>query len=445
MNSINDRVKKLRKLMAERDLEAYIVLTSDPHQSEYIADHFKTREFISGFTGSSGFVCVTKDKAILWTDGRYFIQANYELQDSEFKLYKLGVEGFPSLIEFLKEEVPARSKIGLDGENVSYSLYRDLIEKLDDRLFMTEEDLIDKIWEDRPSLPSEKVFYHDIKYTGINPKDRINKVREEMKNKGADYYLVTALDEIAYILCLRGNDIDYNPVFLSYVLIDKEKAYLYIDQTKVDDEIRSILNDNGVCVKAYDEIFKDLEQLSGKELLIFDPSTANEKIISKTNQVRRLKETSIIKKFKAIKNETEIENQKNAYIKDGVALVKFLNWIETGVKTGTINEWIASEKLFEFRKQGSDFIEPSFETISAYGSNAAMPHYAPSKFKHSKLTTGNFYLVDSGGQYLDGTTDITRTISLGKLTETMKKHYTLTLKSHIGLASAVWKKDRQVT
>lgn len=442
MNSINDRVKKLRKLMAERDLEAYIVLTSDPHQSEYIADHFKTREFISGFTGSSGFVCVTKDKAILWTDGRYFIQANYELQDSEFKLYKLGVEGFPSLIEFLKEEVPARSKIGLDGENVSYSLYRDLIEKLDDRLFMTEEDLIDKIWEDRPSLPSEKVFYHDIKYTGTNTKDRINKVREEMKSKGADYYLVTALDEIAYILCLRGNDIDYNPVFLSYVLIDKEKAYLYIDQTKVDDEIRSILKDNGVYIKAYDEIFKDLEELSGKELLIFDPSTANEKIISKTNQVRRLKESSIIKKFKAIKNETEIENQKNAYIKDGVALVKFLNWIETGVATGTINEWIASEKLLEFRKQGSDFIEPSFETISAYGSNAAMPHYAPSKFKHSKLTTGNFYLVDSGGQYLDGTTDITRTISLGKLTETMKKHYTLTLKSHIGLASAVWKKGQ---
>lgn len=437
---INKRLKEIRTLMANRGINAYLVTTSDPHQSEYLADFYKTREFISGFTGSAGTVVITKDEAILWTDGRYFIQAAYELSGTGFELYKMGVPGFPTVSEFLLDRVPVGGKIGFNGNTISFKLYRELLEALDQRMLISNLDFISDMWKDRPSIPSDKAFVHELKYTGTSAKQRIEKLRDEMDKVDADYNLIAALDDIAYLYCIRGNDVDYNPVVFSYALVSKNKAYLYIDEEKLTDELREHLDDNDILVKPYDEIFEHLKEIPGKSNLIFDPSTVNLAVINSINSnVRLVKTDSIIAKHKAVKNSTELKHMRNAFIKDGVAMVKFLNWLETGTPTGTVNEVLAAEKLNKFRSQQDDFVEPSFSTISAYGKNAAMPHYSPNEQNPVILESKGLYLVDSGGQYFDGTTDITRTIALGELTEDEKYHYTLTLKSHISLSDAYFK------
>lgn len=438
---INQKLMQIRKLMANRGISAFIVTTSDPHQSEYLADYYKTREFISGFTGSAGTVVITRDEAILWTDGRYFIQAAYELSGSDFELYKMGVPGTMSITEFLLDRVQPGGKIGFDGNCVSYKLYRELLENLDDRMLIGNLDFIDSIWKDRPALPKEKVFIHEIKYTGTSAGRRIEKVREEMETKGVDYYLVSALDDIAYLYCIRGNDISYNPVVFSYAVIEKDRALFFVDLDKLEDDVRDYLDENSIEYREYDEIRNYLSEIPGKSCLLFDPATVNLNTVESVNSnVKLIKSGSIVQNIKAVKNETEINCLKNAYLKDGVALVKFFNWVETGTPTGTVSEVLASKKLLSMREQQSDFIEPSFETIPAYGENAAMPHYSPNPASPVYLKPEGLFLVDSGGQYLDGTTDITRTIALGKLTDDEKKHYTLTLKSHISLASAYFKK-----
>lgn len=426
--------------MAQRGINAYVVTTSDPHQSEYLADYYKTREFISGFTGSAGTAVITKDEAILWTDGRYFIQAAFELSGSGFELYKMGVKGFPTITEYLLDKVSPGGKIGLDGKTTSYDMYRNFLNSLHERMIITDLDFISEIWKDRPQLPVGKAFVHEFKYTGSSAKQRIKKVREKMDEHNADYYLVGALDDIAYLYCIRGNDIQYNPVVFSYALITKEKAYLYIDEDKLTDEVKSHLQENKIEYKSYEEIVDNLGEIPGKSGLIFDPTTSNVSIIDAVgSNVTFIKKDSIIAGIKAIKNETELEHSKNAFIKDCVALVKFFNWVETGTPIGVISETLAAEKLLSYRQQQDEFIEPSFETIPAYGKNAALPHYRPNPQDPVLLESRGLFLVDSGGQYLDGTTDITRTIALGELTEDEKMHYTLTLKSHISLIDAYFK------
>lgn len=437
---INKRLKEIRTLMANRGINAYLVTTSDPHQSEYLADFYKTREFISGFTGSAGTVVITKDEAILWTDGRYFIQAAYELSGTGFELYKMGVPGFPTVTEYLLNKVPVGGKIGFNGNTISFKLYRELLEALDQRMLISNLDFISDMWKDRPSIPSDNAYVHELKYTGTSAKQRIEKLREDMYKIDADYNLIAALDDIAYLYCIRGNDVEYNPVVFSYALVSKDKAYLYIDEEKLTDELNEHLEANDILVKPYDEIFEHLKEIPGKSNLIFDPKTVNLAVINSINaNVRLVKTDSIIAKHKAVKNATELEHMRNAFIKDGVAMVKFLNWVETGTPTGTVNEVLAAEKLNGFRSQQENFVEPSFNTISAYGENAAMPHYSPNEQNPVILKPRGLYLVDSGGQYLDGTTDITRTIALGDLTEDEKYHYTLTLKSHISLSDAYFK------
>lgn len=433
---VNSRIKKLRVLMAKRNIDAYIIPSSDSHQSEYLADYYKTREYISGFTGSAGTVVITKDKAGLWTDGRYFIQAGKELSGSEIKLYKMGVEGFPTIIEFLNEEVPEYGKVAFDGNTTSLFEYENYIKMLPKISFITDVDYIGKLWgeEGRPERPFSNVFIFDEKYSGESISDRISNVRNMMKDRGADYHFIGSLDDICYILNLRGRDVHCCPVIISYLLISEKECIFFVNKEKLSPEIFEYLAKNNVKVENYDDIIKYIKEIPAKKSIYLEPRKTNVEIYSSiSSSVNILKGLNLSTILKAVKNDVEIKNAKNAYIKDGVALVKFFNWIERGVATGNITEMVASRKLLSFREQNELFIEDSFETISAYGENAALPHYKPSDETPVTLQAKGLYLVDSGAHYLDGTTDTTRTLALGKLTDEEIYHYTLVLKAHISL------------
>lgn len=437
---INERISKLRKLMAKRNIDAYIVPSSDPHQSEYLADYYKTRQFITGFTGSAGTAVITTKKSGLWTDGRYFIQAAKELSVGEVELYKMGVPDSISIEEFLLKEFPnGVAKIAFDGNNTSVAEYENLMRKLPNFEFITDVDYIGDIWneEGRPAKPDSKVYIFDEKYSGESTSDRIARLRSMMKERGIDYHFIGSLDDIAYVLNIRANDVQCNPVVISYLLISENTCNLYIDKSKLSQEVADYLKENNISIKSYEVIARDISDIEAKKTLYLETKKTNVAVYSSigrgVNVVTGLNLTSIMK---CHKNEIEIKNTKNAFIKDGVALVRYLNWLETGVSTGTITEMIASEKLLEFRKQQDLFIEDSFEAISAYGANASMPHYKPSHEHPVKVEPRGLYLIDSGGHYLDGTTDITRTVALGELKEEEIYHYTLVLKAHIALMEA---------
>ncbi len=436
---VNQRIKELRKLMKERGIDVYIEITSDPHQSEYVADHYKGREFLTGFTGSAGTALVTEDKAILWTDGRYFIQAEKEIRDSEFVLYKMNTKGYPSLMEWLKQNVRDGHTIGFNGEVFSEELVEKIINELSDRniRLYDSEDLVGMIWEDRPELKAEKVFMLGVEYTGESTVDKITRVREYLDDKKADYFVLASLDDIAWLFNIRGRDVLNNPVVISYALISKDKACLYLDNRKLTDEVIEKLKEEKVCVKEYLDIFEDLKKLETSSCVMIDKSRINRKLYTCIpSDCKVINEVNITTKYKAIKNSVEIKNLKIAYRKDTVALTKFFYWIDKNVSSGEIDEFLASEKLEEFRKEQEGFIEPSFDTISAYQENAAMMHYSATREKKSKILPKGLYLVDSGGQYYNGTTDITRTVAVGDVSEEEKKDFTLTLKGHINLLSA---------
>lgn len=437
--NIFEKIDKLRELMAEREIEAYIVPTSDPHQSEYLADFYKTREYISGFTGSAGTAVITHDKAGLWTDGRYFIQAEEELKNSPFKLYRMGED--ISFIEFIEQEVSEFDKVGVDGKTLSLQLYNAISDKLGNRLVITDVDFISDIWEDRPEIPKSEVWVFGEEYCGKSYQDKLEELRSEMKKKEADYTFIGALEDIAYLFNLRGNDIYATPVFFSYALVGLDKSYLFIDEDKIDYEVKEYLSKNNVELMKYDSIFDFMNEIKGTNTVYLDPSRTNVNIYQSINRnVKVKKGRNITTDMKAVKNDVEIENAKKAFHKDAIALTKFFNWIELGVKSGNIDEVFAAKKLLDFRSEQPNFIEVSFQTISAYGPNAAMPHYDPEKVVPATLKAQGLYLVDSGGQYLEGTTDITRTIALGELTEEEKIDYTLTLKALIAGMLAKFKK-----
>ena len=430
--TITERINKLRKKMTECGLDAYYIPTSDPHQCEYLAEHDKARVFISGFTGSAGSVLVTKDKAFLWTDGRYFLQAEKELKDSGIVLQKSGEPNVPTVYEYLADTLPQGSKVGMDGKVIAVNSFAQFTALLPGITFVTDRDLIGELWTDRPAPVLSTAFLLDVRYTGKSASEKIQDVRASLREKKADATVIGALEDVCYLFNLRGNDIECTPVVTAYALVDMQSARLYIDDRQMTDTVRTALKKEGVSVAPYDAVFADAGQLHGT--VYIDPARTN---IFLRNAIKAdiLEGLNITSAMKAVKNEIEITNYRNAFLKDGIAMVKILKWVEDHAAAG-VSEWDVSEQLLRFRAEQPDFLEASFTTIAGYGANAAVIHYGPKKETAAVLQPKGFLLLDSGGQYRDGTTDITRTIPLGPLTPEEKEDYTLVLKGHIQLALA---------
>lgn len=437
--SIKERVNSLREKMKEKGIYAYIVPSSDAHQSEYVAGHWKSRQWISGFTGSAGTVVITLEDAGLWTDGRYFIQAEKQLQGSGIKLFKIGQSSVPTIEKWLSKVVPQNGSIGFDGSVLSTSLARN-IEKAVSKKGITLEhryDLIDDLWKDRPSISTDPIFVHDVKYAGKSRVEKVNMVREEMKKDEATHIVLSSLDDIAWLLNIRGIDVPCNPVAVSYVVVSEKETVLFINPVKVKDEVKKELEQDGIVIKAYEDVNEYLKTLAKESKVMLDAVKTSFGICKGLNEsIEIIEKDNITTKIKGIKNEVEIENIKNAHIKDGVAMVKFLHWLDNNLGKEEISEISAADKLEGFRAEQELYKGISFTTIAAYKEHAAMMHYSATPESDYKLKKEGMFLVDSGGQYLDGTTDITRTMVLGTLTEEEKRDFTLVLKGVIDLSMA---------
>ena len=438
MNADN-RIEQLRKLMKEKNIDAYVIPSADSHQSEYPTEHFKSRAWVSGFTGSAGTVAVTMSRAVLFTDGRYFLQAEEQLEGTDVELFKMGESGVPTLEEFLKEQLNEEETLGFDGK-----LFSNLeVDKIKSALnsknisLSTEFDLIDELWTDRPELPSGEIFVHNIEFAGKSISEKLELIRTEMDEKGADYYLLSALDAVAWTLNIRGSDIPYNPVVISYAIIGQKDVRIFIDDAKLNDDTTEYLKNNNIEICGYNSIEKALKSIKIDESIYFDQSKISEWCFNSIPiSVKKISGEDIVENLKAIKNEIEIENFKNSQQRDGVAIVKFLYWLDKNIGNIEITEISASDKLEEFRREGDNYVSLSFETISGYKDHAAIVHYSATKDTEYKLENKGMLLLDSGAQYLDGTTDITRTIVLGEITDEEKRDFTLVLKGHIALSKA---------
>lgn len=431
---VKERVEGLRGLMRERGIKAYIVPSADPHQSEYVAEHYAARAFITGFTGSAGTAVITLKEAGLWTDGRYFIQAESELKDTGVTLFRMGESGVPTIEEFLKGALDKGDKIAFDGKVVSVEYFKGLKKALECKEFSYEvkEDLIGEGWKDRPEKPCTEIILHDVKYTGKSREEKLAEVVKEMKKAGAEYYVISSLDDIAWLLNIRGRDVKCNPLTIAYSVVSEEKCYLFVDDRKINSTVRTQLEKAKIEIMPYDNIVNFLEGITEGTILL-DPAKTNTWVHGAIKG-KTIEAMDITTRFKAIKNHIEIENVRNAMVRDGVAMVKFINWIKKTIKTRNITEIEASDKLEEIRREGENFYDLSFSTISAYKANASMPHYRATEEKQATIKPESFYLVDSGAQYLDGTTDITRTLSVGPLSEEEKIDFTLVLKGMIDLS-----------
>jgi Xaa-Pro aminopeptidase len=436
---IKEKLQELRSMMKKSGVDAYIIPSSDPHQSEYVAPRWKTREWISGFTGSAGTVVVTNKKAGLWTDGRYFIQAEEELKDTGITLFKMGLPETPDYKVWISKELKKNGKVGFDASVMSINEVDGLKEIFESKGLKVKpcQDLVDAIWKDRPAFPSEKAKLHPVKYAGMNRPDKFAAIRDKMKESEVDYHLFASLDDIAWLFNIRGSDVKCNPVVISFALIGKKTAELYVVPGKFKASDIKTLEKEGVKVKEYTEIYSVLNKMKGKTLFV-DPARCSQSLLDAvdTKKVKVIRGTNMSQIMKAVKNKTEIEGMMKAHVTDGVAMVKFLHWLDETVGKETVTEISAAEKLGEFRSVGENYSGPSFDTISGYNEHGAIVHYTVSEESSIELKPKGFYLVDSGGQYNTGTTDITRTVALGKLTKQMKKDFTLVLKGHIRLASA---------
>ena len=436
---IKQRIENIRDLMKEKNIYAYIVPSSDYHQSEYVGDYFKSREFMSGFTGSSGTLIISMDEAGLWTDGRYFIQAENELKDSGIKLFKMGEEGVPTIEEYLLEKLPKNSTLGFDGRVMSVKEGQSLANKLAFKGINIEYkyDLVNDIWEDRCSLPTEKAFLLGVEYSGESFSDKLYRIRAVMKEKKATTHILASLDDIAWLFNIRGRDVKSNPVVLSYAVITIDSVYLFIDKNKIGEDIRSELSKENVQIKGYEEVYEFIKNIDENEVVLIDTSKVNYAIYNNIpSNVQKIEERNPSILFKSIKNEIELKNIRNSHIKDGVAFTKFMYWLKNNIGKIEITEISATQKLEAFRREQDKFIEPSFSTIAAYKDHAAMMHYSATEESNYKLEPRDLFLVDSGGQYFDGTTDITRTIALGPIPENVRKDFTNVVRGMIRLSKA---------
>ena len=436
---IKQRIENIRDLMKEKNIYAYIVPSSDYHQSEYVGDYFKSREFMSGFTGSAGTLIISMDEAGLWTDGRYFIQAENELKDSGIKLFKMGEDGVPTIEEYLLEKLPKNSTLGFDGRVMSVKEGQSLANKLAFKGINIEYkyDLVNDIWEDRCSLPTEKAFLLGTEYSGESFSDKLSRIRAVMKEKKATTHILASLDDIAWLFNIRGRDVKSNPVVLSYAVITIDSVYLFIDKNKIGKDIRAELSKENVQIKGYEEVYEFIKNIDENEVVLIDTSKVNYAIYNNIpSNVQKIEERNPSILFKSIKNEIELKNIRNSHIKDGVAFTKFMYWLKNNIGKIEITEISATQKLEEFRREQDKFIEPSFSTIAAYKDHAAMMHYSATEESNYKLEPRDLFLVDSGGQYFDGTTDITRTIALGPIPENVRKDFTNVVRGMIRLSKA---------
>ena len=434
MNQIPKRIARLQKLMKERRIDAYLVPTSDYHESEYVGEHFACRKYITGFDGSSGTALIRRNWAGLWTDGRYFVQAAAQLEGSGIELMKMGEPGVTTIEEYLEQHMPQQGILGFDGRVINARMGEDLQKRLEskDVSFAYTEALIGELWEDRPALPANPVWILEDRYAGSPAAEKLAWLRQEMQKEHATIHLLTTLDDIVWLLNIRGNDIPHNPVVLSYMAVSMNEIFLFINQDTVSASVKEYLTGLGVTLYPYQEIYTYVQELFHERVLLEKGKVnyAIVKYLSDNNYILDKMNPEVLKK--AEKTSVEIENLKKAHIRDGVAMTKFIYWMKHNIRTASVSECDAAEHLNTLRRQ-QGALDESFTTISAYGANAAMCHYHAQKDHCAMLKPQGLYLVDSGGQYLEGTTDITRTMALGPVTQQEREHYTLVLMSMLRL------------
>lgn len=434
-----EKLSALRALMAQRGISAYLIPTDDFHASEYVGLYFKAREYLSGFTGSAGTLVVLPEKAALWTDGRYFLQAAEQLEGSTIELMRMGQPGVPTMEAFLAEQLPQGGVIGFDGRTVSHAFVRTLAQRTAAKsvTFAGGEDLVGMIWPDRPALSKEPVWELSTGYAGLSREEKLGQVREAVEAGGADALLLTALDEIAWLLNLRGNDVQCTPVFLSYMLLTRDGATLCANASCFSEKILETLRASGVTLAGYEDIYGLLSTLPSGTRILLDSSCVNERLYaSLPGGVTAVEGNSPVALMKAVKTPAEAAHIRAAHVKDGVAVTRFIFWLQHTVGKEPVTELSASAKLERFRGEMEGYLGPSFDPIVAYGPHGAIVHYEPTEESSIPMEPHSFCLADTGGHYLDGTTDITRTIPLGPLTGEEKRAYTLVLKGHLSLGAA---------
>ena len=438
MAAINERIASLRDVMRKAGVAACIIPGTDPHASEYIADYWKERVWISGFTGSAGTAVVTLTKAGLWTDSRYFLQGEEELKGSGMDLMKMGLPETADIIPWLIDTLKPGEKVAVNAQMFSVNAYAAMKSELETvGIDLVSVDVMKEVWTDRPALPKKPFYVFDLKYSGQSTTDKIAATRAEMAKLRSQVFVMSALDDIAWLFNIRGNDVDFNPVVIAYALVEENDVTLFVDQDKLTEETKTYLASVGVRIKAYDAIYSVLEQIESSKTVLIDGAKLNRALYESIPAAcTKRNAMSPVFKLKSIKNEVEMAGVRQAMVKDGVALTRFFIWLEENLKSGNLNEVSVDQKLYEFRSKQENFKGESFSTIAGYGPHGAIVHYRAVPESASTLKPENLFLLDSGGQYLEGTTDITRTVALGTPTVKQKIDFTLVLKGHIALATA---------
>lgn len=438
--NVTERIAKLRSLMAERGIDAYIVPTADFHQSENAGEYFKCREFISGFDGSYGTVVIAKEDAGLWTDGRYWTQAERQIAGSGIRLFHMFEDGVPTMEEYLASTLPENGKIAFDGRVVSMEEGQDLEKALAAKSIQFEYslDLIGDVWgEERPAISGEPVFVLDEKYSGESVASKLSRVREVMKENGATVHVIASLDDVAWLTNLRGNDIEFYPLIFSYALVTMDGMDLFIDEKKLDDAAKALLAKNNISIKPYNDIYEAIKEIPAGESVMIDPMKMNYALYNNIPEgVTKVEHQNPTILMKAMKNEIELKNIREAHIKDGIAVTKFMYWMKNNVGKIKITELSASAKLESFRKEQEGYIHDSFEPICAYKDHAAMMHYAPTPETDVEVLPEGLFLNDTGGGYYEGSTDITRTFVMGPISDELKTHFTAVVRAMMNLSRA---------
>lgn len=439
--TINEKVAELRAKMIAKGLDAYIIPSTDPHISEYVAERWKSKTWISGFTGSVATFVITKDKSGLWVDSRYWLQSEEELKGTEIEVFKLGMDGVPNFTDWLVKQLTVSNTVGYDGMCIPRGMdkqWRALFNYWNINV-NSDYDLLEEIWEARPAIPREPIFTQKLEYAGVSREDKINNVRKQMKDKGVDVHIIATLDDNCWLFNIRGRDVTYNPVAYCYSIITHENAELYIYEDKVNDEVRAELTNSGIIIKNYDDIFSSVQNIEVGKKVYVDPARINAGLSNMIPAACQVVEgMNLSTMMKAVKNETELNGVRTAMQRDCIAMVKFQYWLENNIETEEISELSAMDKIREIRAESDMFFGESFGTIAGYKGNGAIVHYGSSPETNVKLERDSFFLFDSGGQYYDGTTDITRMYHLGTPTEEEMIDYTLVLKGHIDLNLAIF-------